>query len=607
MAAPSLDEYDIIFAGAGTAAGVAAGRLAAADPALRILLIESGPHVKDDFKFTQPGHCLSHLRPDNPIWKVHVSNVSEYLGGRPQVVTCAHVVGGGSSVNFTIYNRAVASDFDDWEQEYKNPGWGAADIVPLLKKTETYQVAPGKDDVHGYTGPLRVSHGGQFTNVGRDFLDVARAFDPARAHTDDPNQVYASNAYGRMQKFIDGETGRRSDVAHHYLYNHLQTTGLEILPGTLVKRVIFEGKRAVGVEYAANPIFQPDADKTQLRTVRAKRLVVVSAGTFGSPGILERSGIGAKDVLAKAGVEQVVDLPGVGENYQDHPTAFVPYLASPDTDTLDGIGRGDPEETSLWHEQWLKDGKGLLAHNGLDAAIKLRPNEAELKEIGPAFEQRWKDYFVDKPDKPVLFLCAMAMFIGDPTSVPPRKYFSMGYFLAYPKATGHVHITSADDLTAPLDFETAYGKAPEDMAVLKFGYKRGREFARRMACYAGEYTLNHPAFAATGGAACASDVQPVPADAPPLVYTAEDDAALEDYIRKFVVTAWHFMGTCAMKPREEGGVVDADLNVYGVEGLKVLDLSIPPSNVCANTYSTTLAIGEKGAVIIGRELGIAGV
>ncbi|EKM51208.1 uncharacterized protein PHACADRAFT_213078 [Phanerochaete carnosa HHB-10118-sp] len=604
MASPSLDEYDVIFAGAGTSGGVAAGRLAAADPSLKILLIEAGPHVREDDNFVQPAKCLSHLRPDNPIWKVHVSNVSEYLGGRSQIVTCPHVVGGSSSVNFTLYNRAVASDFDDWEQVHKNPGWGAKDLVPLLRKTETYQVAPGKDDIHGYSGPLKVSYGGKFTNVGRDFLDVAKGFDTAREHSDDPNNIYVSNVYGRMQKWIDGMTGKRSDVAHHYLYNHTNTTGLEILTGSLVKRVIFEGKRAVGVEYVPNPVFQPDADKTQVRTVRAKKLVVICAGTFGSPGILERSGIGAKDVLGKAGVPQIVDLPGVGEHYQDHSTLFPPYLATADSFTLDGIGRGDPEETAMWHQQWVKDGQGMMAHNGMDAGIKWRPNEEELKEIGPEFEQRWKEYFADKPDKPVFYFCPLSMFVGDPSSVPPRKYFCLGYFPAYPKGMGHVHINSGDDVHAALDFETAYCRAPEDMALLKYGYKLTREYARRMPCYEGEYTPHHPLFPSGSATLCAQNVAPVSVDAPRLVYTKEDDKALEAHLRKFVVTAWHFMGTCAMKPREQGGVVDCNLNVWGVEGLKVCDLSVPPSNVCANTYSTALLVGEKGAVIIGNELGI---
>ncbi|PSR75149.1 hypothetical protein PHLCEN_2v9292 [Hermanssonia centrifuga] len=539
MSTPTQAEYDVIFAGAGTSGGVAAGRLAAADPSLKILLIESGPHVREDDSFVQPARCLSHLRADNPIIKVHVSNESEYLGGRSQVVTCAHVVGGGSSINFTMYNRAVASDFDDWENVFGNPGWGSKEIVPLLKKTETYQVAPGKDDIHGYTGPLKVSYGGKLTNIGKDFLDVAQKFDKTRPISEDPNGIFTSNVW------IDGETGKRSDVAHHYIYNH---PSIEILTGSLVKRVIFEGNRAVGVEYVPNPRFQPDST-AEVKSVRAKKLVVISAGTFGSPGILERSGIGAKDVLEKAGVKQFVDLPGVGENYQDHPTIFAPYLATKGSDTLDGIGRGEPEDvaskglTSLpicllnpsasseWHAQWLKDGQGMMAHK----------------------------------------------YIGDPLSVPARKYFCMGYFPAYPASMGHVHIKSGDVADAPLDFETAYCKRPEDLAILKFGYKLSREFARRLPCYEGEYTPSHPVFDEASEALCKQDVKPVPVDAPRIKYTPDDDVALEDYLRKFVVTAWHFLGTCAMKRREMGGVVDNNLNIYGVEGLKVCVFPVPTS------------------------------
>ena len=145
----------------------------------------------------------------------------------------------------------------------------------------------------------------------------------------------------------------------------------------------------------------------------------------------------------------------------------------------------------VWHEQWVKDGQGMMAHkyvyrtwsldishrahSGLDAGIKWRPSEQELQELGPAFAGRWKEYFADKPDKPVIFFCPLSMyvyrppvnspdsqglrrFIGDPTSVPPRKYFCMGYFPAYPKAMGHVHIRSGD-VSAALDFETAYCRA----------------------------------------------------------------------------------------------------------------------------------------------------
>nr|ALJ82900.1 alcohol oxidase [Irpex lacteus] len=607
MASPALTEYDVIFVGAGTSGGVAAGRLAVADPSLKILLVEAGPHVKDDEAFVQPAKCLSHLRADNPVFKVHVSEHSEFLG-RQQAVTVPHVVGGGSSVNFTIYNRAVASDFDDWEKVHENPGWGAKDLVPLLRKTENYQVAEGKDDVHGYGGPINVSYGGKFTNVGKDFLDVAKEFDKTRTSTDDPNAVIRdTNHYGRFQKFIDGKTGKRSDVAHHFLYNNLKTTGLEILTGTFVKRVIFENKRATGIEIIPNLTFQPNADATKSKVIRAKRLVVISSGTFGSPQVLERSGIGAKSILEKAGVTQLVDLPGVGENFQDHTTLFTTYHATPDSDTLDGIGRGDPEDLKQFGDQFWKDGTGIMAHNGVDGGIKYRPSAAELEAIGPDFKKRWDEYFVGKDDKPVLWMCQLSLFLGDPHSVPARKYFTIGFFAGYPVSTGHVHIKDGQNPDAAIDFEGAYVKRPEDMAVMKFGYKLGREFARRMQCYDGEFVPGHPEFPTGSEATVHTSAKPVPVGAPRINYTAEDDKALEAGIRKLVAPAWHFIGTNAMKPRERGGVVDPKLNVYGVEGLKVCDISILPSNVCANTYSTALLVGEKGAVIIAEELGIQGV
>ncbi|KAI0685099.1 hypothetical protein BC835DRAFT_1291050 [Cytidiella melzeri] len=612
MASPSLTEYDIIFVGAGTSGGVAAGRLAIADPSLKILLIEAGPHVKDDEAFVQPAKCLSHLRADNPVFKVHVSEHCEFLG-RKQVVTVPHVVGGGSSVNFTIYNRAVASDFDDWEKVHENTGWGAKDLVPLLKKTENYQVADGKDDVHGYGGPINVSYGGIMTNVGQDFLDVAKEFDRTRIITDDPNAVtrttndYGGNLTRSDFRFIDGKTGKRSDVAHNFVYNNQKDTGLEVLTGTFVKRVIFENKRATGVEIVPNLRFQPNADATETQIIGAKKLVVVSSGTFGSPQILERSGIGGKSILERAAVKQLVDLPGVGENFQDHTSLFVPYHATPDSDTLDGIGRGDPEDLKKFGDQFWKDGTGVMAHNGVDAGIKYRPSPTELEEIGPEFKKRWDEYFADKEDKSVLWMCQMSLLLGDPLSVPARKYFTMGMFVGYPISTGHVHIKDGQNPDEAVDFEGAYLKCPEDMAVIKFGYKRSREFARRMPCYEGEFVAAHPEFPEGSEATVHASAKPVPISAPCIKYTAEDDKALEAYIRKFVAAAWHFIGTCAMKPREKGGVVDNKLNVYGVEGLKVCDISILPSNVCANTYSTALVVGEKGAVIIAEELGLKGV
>ncbi|KIJ66955.1 GMC oxidoreductase [Hydnomerulius pinastri MD-312] len=604
MSIPSQSEYDVIFAGGGAAACLAAGRLADADPTLKILVLEQGLHTRNIDAHTQPARYFSHLAPTSKTVTFNVGNPSEALGGRSLVTPSGRCVGGGSSVNFTMYTRAAASDYDDWETVHGNTGWGSKDLVPLLKKTETYQVKEG-EDTHGYSGPLKVSWGGVYTNVGRQFLDVASQFDKERGSIGDVNGLYKCNAYGRWQKWIDGETGRRSDVPHHFIYNKIHKN-LEVIDGKRVKRVIFEGNRATGVEYSGDLASCPDGDQT-VHTAKASRLVVLSAGTFGSPTILERSGIGAKAVLEGAGVEQLVDLPGVGENYQDHNVVFVPYLASEQAETLDALFRGEKEEEEKCVAQWVKEGKGLLAHNGLDAGVKLRPTAAELEELGPEFEERWKSYFANAPDKPVIWVGPVSAYLGDPSIASPRKYYSVGYFTQYPVSLGKVHIKSGSDHHAAPDFTPGFLSDPADLATLRWGYKVSRELARRMGIYRGEFLPGNPKFSEDATSVCKERDGPVDVNALPIAYTAEDDKAIEAYNRSYVQTAWHSLGTCAMKPREKGGVVDHRLNVFGVEGLKVADISICPGNVAANTYSTALVIGEKAAVLIGEDLGIKGV
>jgi len=248
-----------------------------------------------------------------------------------------------------------------------------------------------------------------------------------------------------------------------------------------------------------------------------------------------------------------------------------------------------------------------VLHSALDAGVKIRPSAEELEAIGPDFAARWQEYFAAAPDKPAMWLGPISVFTGDPSGAPQRKYFGIGYFVEYPSSVGYVHITSGEDVSAASDFDPAYLTGPGDLAILNYGYKRAREFARRMPAYRGEFTPMHPAFPAGSKVACKADALPVGVDEPDFEYTAEEEKAIEEYTRKAVGTAWHSLGTCAMKPRDKSGVVDSKLNVYGVEGLKVADISIAPGNVCANTYSTAVLIGEKAAVIIAEELGISGV
>ncbi|KAF8213497.1 hypothetical protein K438DRAFT_1956877 [Mycena galopus ATCC 62051] len=642
MSISDCESFDIIFAGGGTSGCLIAGRLASADPSLRILILEAGEHTRGLPAHIQPARYMSHLAPTSTTVTFNASKPSQSLGGRPLVVPSGRCVGGGSSVNFAMYTRAAASDYDDWEKIYGNTGWGTKDLLPLLKKTETYQAKPG-EPTHGYSGPLKVSYGGVFTKVGQQFLDMAPRYDTSRGMTEDPNGLFSCNEYGRWQKrvfvpsWIDAETGTRSDVPHHFIYNQSENQNLKVLTGCRVKRVIFENARAVGVEYVNDTVLRPAADQT-VQTACASRLVVVSAGAFGSPTILERrafpvflltkdvdmatfrSGIGALDILRTHNVQPLVDLPGVGRNYQDHNGLFDPYLASEEAETLDAFIRGEKDEEERLVAQWKSSGSGMVAHNGLDAGVKIRPNADDLKELGSEFESRWKSYFENAPDKPALWIGPVALFVGNPATVPPRKYYSLGYYTKYPVSRGQVHISSGEDANAPPDFDSGFLTHPADLAILRWGYKKSREFARRLDIYRGEYLPAHPEFADESLARCHDEAMPVDISAPDIVYSAEDDAAIEAHTRKFVQSTWHSLGTCAMKPRSEMGVVDERLNVYGVQGLKVADvgpffilfckfhvppqISIPPANVGANTNSTALVIGEKAAMLIAEELGI---
>lgn len=161
------------------------------------------------------------------------------------------------------------------------------------------------------------------------------------------------------------------------------------MTGYAVKRIIFEdGRTASLVQFLLNLRVHPNAEP-EVHIARAEKLVIVCAGAFGSPAILERSGIGSTKLMQKLGIETMVDLPGVGENYQDHNVLFTPYLVGDEADTLDGIIRSNEVELAKWSTQWLKEGTGLMAHNGVDAGVKIRPSEKELKAIGPEF--RLKD------------------------------------------------------------------------------------------------------------------------------------------------------------------------------------------------------------------------
>ncbi|KAL1957923.1 hypothetical protein VTO42DRAFT_5315 [Malbranchea cinnamomea] len=593
---------DVVIAGGGTTGLIVAGRLARAKPDLSILVLEGGKGTRNEPRIVNPAFYLHNIAPGSTTATFYKSRASEHLGGRELVIPTGGALGGGSSINFMVYARAQLIDFDDWNTE----GWSGKDMLPFLKKPERFRdTSDGIDkSVHGYEGEFTISSG---TNAQaafqEDFLNACAEI--GINQTPDVMDLKTANAVGRWNMFIDKETGLRQDVPHRLIYPILDAgdTGLEVLTESKVVRILFdESKRAVGVEYLpsnADPSSKP-------LTARANKLVVVASGAFGTPQILERSGVGDKERLSKLGIPVISHLPEVGNNYQDHNVIFYPYhsTAAPD-ETIDGVVSGRLTIEEALQKKAENPTRYVLGWNGLDCVGKIRPNENDLKKLPPILKERWERDFRDRETRPFMLMSSLAAYVGDHSKIAAGQHFSLGPYTPYPYSRGYVHITGRSIADTP-DFDCGFFSDPADLAKLVWGYKKQREIARRMSHYRGALKVGHPTFPQGSKA----DYDYVDAESKaqgrliPIEYSEEDDKAIETFIRANVSTTWHSMGTCAMKPQEQGGVVDKNLNVYGVKNLKIVDLSICPANVAANTYSTALAVGEKAASIIAKDLGI---
>ncbi|KAG2757022.1 GMC oxidoreductase [Suillus brevipes Sb2] len=333
------EEVDVIIAGGGPAGCVVAGRLAYADPTLKVMLIEGGANNRDDPWVYRPGIYVKNMQRDGINDKATFytdAQPSPYLRGRQSIVPSANIFGGGSSDNFQMYTRASASDWDDFKAE----GWTAEDLLPLMKRLENYQ-KPVNNDTHGYDGPIAISNGGQVTPLAQDFLRAAHAV--GVPCSDDIQDLTTAHGSEILAKYINRHTGRRSDAATAYVHGVTDIqSNLYLRTNARVSRVIFEGTKAVGVAYVPSRNRANNA-AVQETIVRARKMVVLSSGTLGTPQILERSGVGSAGLLKQLDIKVVSDLPGVGEEYQDHYTTLSIYRVSNESTTLDDFLRGDEQ------------------------------------------------------------------------------------------------------------------------------------------------------------------------------------------------------------------------------------------------------------------------
>lgn len=707
----------------GTAGCIVAARLAAADPNLSVLLIEAGANNYKVDTITHPILYARNLTPESKATIFHVAKQSHELAGRSPVVACGGTLGGGSSNNMLMYSRAQRCDFDAW----KVPGWSADELIPYLKKLETYHspnpdlvsASPSQaiDAIHGKTGPVHISAGNftstaavkEYLRAGAEigypsFSDLQDLGDGSLLlkKKNDGNKEGDVGGLSPWLRNVSPIDGSRQDTAHCYLHpllNDGQHPNLHVLVEHLVDKVLLEEnddldsgdrpadspreKRAVGVQIIPNPLFstssQPQSQSTTTEeqqqqvpepntiTILARKQVVLSAGACASPAILERSGIGSPAILSDAGVPVQVPLPGVGANYQDHNMVLIPYSTSLSaSETADAVWTMSADEIlsprkdhEHEHEHEQDTSKHPMASwNAVDVAGKLRPfpsqvllsEEADsdsglgLGYFTSSFKQAYARDFAPHPEKPLLLSATLMLYIASPSPPPPppsgqksKTYITLANYTAYPYSRGSIHIVSPSPLTPPcldLGFFTdqtkkgQHGKGDQeeeeekswDLQALVWGYMQTRHLVRRCSFYRGEVARDHPRFPEGSEAACVDlDIDlDADADAPPsslqakqkdIRYTQEDCQAIEQWVRERASTTWHSMGTCKMgtsanRAHGDDAVVDPQLSVYGVARLKVVDLSVVPGNVGANTCNTAMLIGEKGAEILGRELGV---
>ncbi|QKO23030.1 GMC family oxidoreductase [Rhodoferax sp. BAB1] len=457
------------------------------------------------------------------------------LNGRRGYQPRGKVLGGSSSVNAMIYTRGHPRDYDDWAAQ-GNPGWAWSDVLPFFKRAEHNE--RGADAFHGSGGPLNVMDLRCPNRHSPDFVQAG--VQAGFAHNPDFNGA-GQEGVGLYQ--VTHKNGERYSAAKAYLTPNRTRANLHVLTGAHATRILLEGKRAVGVAFVQDG---------QQRELRASREVLLSAGALLSPQLLMLSGIGAADELRAHGITPLHELPGVGRHLQDHVDVVLVYDAPRLTD-LFGLSFAGALKVLRGIFEWRRQRSGMLTTNFAEAGGFIR------SQAGEAI-----------PDLQLHFVIGKLVDHGRTTT------FGHGYSchvcLLRPKSRGSVRLASADPLAAPL-IDPAFLAERDDMDRLVRGFKLMR------------HIMAQPALARFGA-------RELPASA-----GAQSDAEIEAFIRNHADTIYHPVGSCRMGPGEMD-VVDAQLRVHGLQGLRVVDASVMPSLVGGNTNAPVIMMAEKAAELI---------